>query len=84
MQDGVGQSRRGKGAGSNDDTVPIGWRQPSDLLALDSDQRMGFEFGCHRLRKSVPIHGQRATGRHLVRISASHDDRVHGPHLGMQ
>ncbi|MFK4507408.1 hypothetical protein ABIF81_002586 [Bradyrhizobium daqingense] len=43
LADGIGQRRRGKGAGRDDDVAPVGRRQAGDLAASDLDQGMLIE-----------------------------------------
>ena len=37
-----------------------------------------------RRREAVAVHGERAAGRHLVRVAAGHDERAAAAHLGVQ
>jgi hypothetical protein len=84
LQDRVGQGRRGEGAGGHHDAVPVGGRQAGDFLALDGDQRMGFQAAGDLGREAVAIDGQGAAGGHLVLVGGRHDQAVAAAHLGVQ
>ena len=53
-------------------------------VAVDFDQRLGFERGGDRGGKTVAIDGERAAGRQLVGIGGVHHQRAEPAHLGMQ
>ncbi len=82
--DGVGQRRRGEGAGRDDDIVPVGRRQAGDLTAGDLDQGMVLQRLGHGGGKAVAVDRQRAAGGHLVGVGRAHDQRAELAHFGMQ
>ncbi len=82
--DGFGQRRCGQRAGGDDRRSPFGRRQAGDLLALDGDERMGFQSGGYGLRKAFTVNGQRTASGNLMGIRASHDERSGKAHLGME
>ncbi len=84
LADGFGEGGRGQRAAGDDDLVPIGRRQARHFLAADRDQRLGFQRLGHAFGESVAVDRQRAAGRHLVGVGATHDQRVHRPHFPMQ
>ncbi len=55
-----------------------------DFLAVDLDQRLGFERRGDRGGEAVAIDRKRAAGRQLVEIGGAHHQRAEPAHLGMQ
>ena len=84
LADRLGQSRRGQRTGRNDDFVPLGRRQPRDLLAAYLDKRLRNERRFDRLGKPHAVDRQRAPRRHLVRVGRAQDQRAALPHLFVQ
>ena len=82
--DRVSQWRRGEGAGSDDDVVPLLRRQAADFGPVDLDQRMLVQRLGDGGRKTVAVDRQRAAGGHLVGIGRAHDQRTQPAHLGVQ
>ena len=82
--DGVGQRRRGEGAGRDDDVAPVRRRQAGDFGAADLDQRMIVQRLGDGGGKSVAVDRQRAAGRHLVGVGRAHDQRAQPAHFGVQ
>ena len=82
--DRLGQRRGGERPGRDNHIVPVLRRQAGDLAAVERYKRMTEKRGFDGLREAVAIDGERASGRHLMRISALKDDRAEGAHLAMQ
>ena len=53
-------------------------------LAIDRDQRLGFQRAGDRGGETVAIDGERAAGRQLVAVGRAHHQRIEAAHFGMQ
>ena len=84
LRDGLGERRRGEGAGGDDDVVPLRGRQCRHLLAADVDQRMGGKLRGHGRRETLAVDRERAAGRHLVGVGRAQDQRAEPAHLLVQ
>ncbi len=84
LADRLGQRRGGERPRRDDHIVPVLRRQAGDLGAVERYERMTEKRGFDGLREAVAIDGERASGRHLVRIGALKDDRAERAHLAMQ
>ena len=71
LADGLGQRRRGEGAGRDDHVAPFGRRQTGDLGAVDLDQGMVVQRLGDGGGKAVAVDRQRAARRHLVGVGGS-------------
>src|SRR6202042_2815830 len=84
LANGPGKRRGSQRPRRDNDVVPVLRRQAGDLAAVESDKRMTEKRGFDGLREAVAIDGEGASGRNLVRIGASKDDRAESAHLAMQ
>jgi hypothetical protein len=82
--DRFGQRRGSERPGRDNHIVPVLRRQAGDLATVEGYMRMTEKRGFDSLRKSVAIDGERASGRHLMRIGTLKDDRAESAHLAMQ
>ena len=77
------QGGGGKRAGGDNHMLPIG-RNFRHFFALNCNIRMRFNVVCHGLRKAFAVNSQRATCRHLMRVSAGHNKALAVAQFGMQ
>ena len=59
-------------------------RDIDGFLVDDLHEGVGLQPFGDRAGKADPVHGEGSARRHAVLIGACHDERAHGPHLGLQ
>ena len=78
--DGLGQLLRGERTGGDH----TGSRDARDLFAHYADSVVGRDARCHRGRKDIAIHCQRAASGDSRAVGCIEDQRAEEPHLGLE